>query len=166
MALPTNNIDDEWSSFLTNKYNDDEDSISENEETNDNLFSSQDINVENNTFDIQPPEPSDIYISTKSKIAYLENPIDLRIFWEIPIISYSMPTNGVIKKQIKLNSKTPEELSDIQEILKNELYFEEHVISHIDNPNGRIKFKDIRKITIGVSTKDIMSYRSKKKQAF
>ena len=162
---PPNNIDDEWSSFLTNKYNEDEDedSVSENGETNDNLNSSHE---EINTFDIQPPEPSDIYISTKSKIAYLENPIDLNIFWQIPVISYSTPTNGVIKKQIKLNSKTPEELSDIQEILKNELYFEEHVISHIDNPNGRIKFKDIRKITIGLSKKDIMSYRAKKKQAF
>jgi hypothetical protein len=39
-------------------------------------------------------------------------------------------------------------------------------MSHIDNPNGRIKFKDIRKITVGISKKDIMSYRSKKKQAF
>jgi hypothetical protein len=39
-------------------------------------------------------------------------------------------------------------------------------MSHVDNPSGRIKFKDIRKITIGISKKDIMSYRSKKKQAF
>jgi hypothetical protein len=39
-------------------------------------------------------------------------------------------------------------------------------MTHIDNPNGRITFKDIRKITIGISKKDIMSYRSKKKQAF
>lgn len=39
-------------------------------------------------------------------------------------------------------------------------------MTHIDNPNGRIKFKDIRKITVGISKKDIMSYRSKKKQAF
>ena len=39
-------------------------------------------------------------------------------------------------------------------------------MSHIDNPNGRIKFKDIRKVTIGISKKDILSYRSKKKQAF
>jgi len=162
MAL-TNNIDDEWSNFLTNKYNEDEDSVSENEETNDNYNSSHE---EINTFGIHPPEPSDIYISTKSKIAYLTNPIDLSIFWEIPIISYSTPKNGVIKKQIKLNSKSPEELSDIQERLQKELYFEEHVISHIDNPNGRIKFKDIRKITIGLSKKDIMSYRAKKKQAF
>jgi hypothetical protein len=72
----------------------------------------------------------------------------------------------VIKKQIKFNSKTPEELNDIQERIQKELYYEEHIMSHIDNPNGRVKFKDIRKITIGISKKDIMSYRSKKKQAF
>lgn len=163
MAL---NIDDEWSNFLTNKYNndDDESSSDDDKDSADNMFSN--INEENDTFDIQLPEPTDIYISTKSKIAYLEKPVDLSIFWQIPVISYSTPTNGVIKKQIKLNSKSPEELADIQERLKKELYFEENIMSHIDNPNGRIKFKDIRKITIGLSKKDIMSYRAKKKQAF
>ena len=163
MAL---NIDDEWSNFLTNKYNNDDndDDCSSDDDTNDNLFSSQNNKNEENI--ITPPEPTDIYISTKSKIAYLENPVDLSIFWLIPVISYSTATNGVIKKQIKLNSKSPEELADIQERLKTELYFEENIMSHIDNPNGRIKFKDIRKITIGLSKKDIMSYRAKKKQAF
>jgi TATA-box binding protein (TBP) (component of TFIID and TFIIIB) len=39
-------------------------------------------------------------------------------------------------------------------------------MTSINNPSGRIKFKDIRKITIGISKKDIMTYRSKKKQAF
>jgi hypothetical protein len=112
------------------------------------------------------PEPSDIYISTKSKIAYLTEPVDLRIFWEIPVISYATPSNGVIKKQIKINSKSQEELDDINQRLEKELYCDQHVMSHIDNPSGRIKFKDIRKITIGISKKDIMSYRSKKKQAF
>ena len=118
------------------------------------------------TADIQIPEPSEIYISTKSKIAYLTDAIDLKIFWDIPVIPYATATNGVIKKQIKFNSKTPEELNDIQERIQKELYYEEHIMSHIDNPNGRVKFKDIRKITIGISKKDIMSYRSKKKQAF
>lgn len=118
------------------------------------------------TTDIQIPEPSEIYISTKSKIAYLTDAIDLKIFWDIPVIPYATATNGVIKKQIKFNSKTPEELNDIQERIQKELYYEEHIMSHIDNPNGRVKFKDIRKITIGISKKDIMSYRSKKKQAF
>ena len=118
------------------------------------------------TTDIQIPEPSEIYISTKSKIAYLTDAIDLKIFWDIPVIPYATATNGVIKKQIKFNSKTPEELNDIQERIQKELYYEEHIMSHVDNPNGRVKFKDIRKITIGISKKDIMSYRSKKKQAF
>jgi hypothetical protein len=40
------------------------------------------------------------------------------------------------------------------------------VIEHIDNPDGRIKFKDQRKISVGICKKDILSYRSKKKRAF
>ena len=54
----------------------------------------------------------------------------------------------------------------IQSKLKDVFYFEEHVITHIDNPNGRIKFKDVRKVSIGISKKDIMRYRCKKKSAF
>ena len=156
------NIDDEWSNFLIKK-DDDESSIDEYK--NDEYDEFNETREQLNSTNI-PPEPTNIYISTKSKIAYLENPIDLGIFWKIPIIPYATTTNGVIKKQIKINSKTPEELQLIQSYLKNELYCEEHIISHIDNPDGRITFKDIRKITVGISKKDIMSYRSKKKQAF
>ena len=50
--------------------------------------------------------------------------------------------------------------------LKSENFSDVHIITHIDNPNGRTKFKDIRKISIGISKKDLMSYRSKKKSAF
>lgn len=167
MALTTNNIniDDEWSSFITQQYH---------EETSDDEINNPDDEFNGNDeqlnslqhFKGSAPEPTDIYISTKSKIAYLEQPIDLKIFWDIPIIPYATPSNGVIKKQLKLNSKTPEDLIMIQNRLKQELYYEEHIMSHIDNPNGRIKFKDIRKITIGISKKDIMSCRTKKKQAF
>jgi TATA-box binding protein (TBP) (component of TFIID and TFIIIB) len=168
MALSTstiNNIDDEWSNFITNNY-DDNSSVDEDNNLHDE-FNEQNIELNSTEiFDGIAPEPTPIYISTKSKIAYLEQPIDLKIFWEIPVIPYATPKNGVIKKQIKINSKSPEELVDIQSRLTKELYFEEHIMSHIDNPNGRIKFKDIRKITVGISKKDIMSYRSKKKQAF
>ena len=45
-------------------------------------------------------------------------------------------------------------------------YYEQQVIEHIENPEGRIKFKDQRKISVGVCKKDILSYRSKKKRAF
>jgi hypothetical protein len=155
------NIDDEWSSYLIDKQ---EDTSSDEENTNNN-----NIEYEHNQeiiFNEPVPEPTDIYISTKSKIAYLTQPVDLKIFWEIPVISYATAKNGVIKKQIKINSTTPEELNLLQDRLKSELYYEQRIMAHIDNPNGRIKFKDIRKVTIGISKKDILSYRSKKKQAF
>ena len=157
------NIDDEWSSYLIDKQEDvssDEENINTNNSNECNEYSEE-------LFMNEPvPEPTEIYISTKSKIAYLTEPIDLKIFWDIPVIPYATANNGVIKKQIKINSKTPEELEFLQERLQSELYYEQHIMSHIDNPNGRIKFKDIRKITIGISKKDILSYRSKKKQAF
>ena len=115
----------------------------------------------------EAPKASNIYISTKTKIAYLDTPIDLKeVFWEVPVIPYAKPCNGVIKKQMKFNTTSPEELLFIQEKLQSEIYFEEHIITHIDNPSGRIKFKDTRKISIGVSKKDLMSYRCKKKSAF
>jgi hypothetical protein len=174
--LNNNNIDDEWALFMTNttKYND---SDSESEESLDldldldstkisaNMFDELSSNTNSNTNAVAP-EPTPIYISTKSKIAYLTEMIDLNIFWKIPVIPYATPSNGVIKKQIKFNSKTQEELNIIQSKLQNELYYEEQIMTHIDNPNGRIKFKDIRKVSVGISKKDIMSYRGKKKQAF
>ena len=164
------NIDDEWSKFMTDIY-DPETSVDEPNNSHDDEFNectTECINELNSPtiYDGIAPEPTDIYISTKSKIAYLEEPVDLTIFWDIPVMPYSTPLNGVIKKQIKLNSKNIEELEFIQKKLQKELYCDEYIISHIDNPNGRIKFKDIRKITVGISKKDIMSYRSKKKQAF
>jgi hypothetical protein len=100
-------------------------------------------------------------------LAYLSSHINLKeVFWQIPVLAYAVPSNGVIKKQMKFNSLLPEELAYIKDKLSTLPYFEEHVITSIDNPNGRIKFKDIRKVSIGISKKDIMSYRCKKKSAF
>lgn len=160
-------IDTEWANFISSGYkNNDDESEDEyellDEPTGD--FVSANIGLDLN---IEAPKSTNIYISTKTKIAYLNKHIDLReIFWKIPIIPYSQPSNGVIKKQMKFNSCEQEELTYIQEKLVGEKYFEEHIITHIDNPSGRIKFKDIRKISIGISKKDIMSYRCKKKSAF
>ena len=166
MSLTTDNIDDEWSNFISNTY-EDESSADDTTNVPDDEFNEESDELNSTIiFNGSAPEPTDIYISTKSKIAYLAEPIDLKIFWEIPVMPYATPLNGVIKKQIKLNSKNAEELEFIQQKLKHELYYDEYIISHINNPNGRIKFKDIRKITVGISKKDIMSYRSKKKQAF
>jgi len=162
------NIDQEWENFISSEYND----VSSDDEaevpqilkqTTEEFISANLLNE----LDSEAPKASNIYISTKTKIAYLNTPIELKeLFWSVPIIPYAIPRNGVIKKQMKFNSLTPEELHFNQEKLKDETYFEEHIITHIDNPTGRIKFKDTRKISIGISKKDILSYRSKKKSAF
>jgi hypothetical protein len=160
-------VDDEWSQFLSNNNNNEDDTSDAEELIDDVIDLNTSTKLQKTIYtEKDTPEPSEIYISTKSKIAYLDKPVDLKIFWDIPVIPYGTPCDGVIKKQIKFNSKTSEELESIQEKLKNVLYCDQHIMSHIDNPNGRIKFKDIRKISIGVSKKDIMTYRSKKKQAF
>jgi hypothetical protein len=110
---------------------------------------------------------SDIYISTKTKIAYLNTNIDLSdIFWKITINDYCNPETGVVKKQMKFNSLSREELTIVDEHYKKETYKSTYIITHIDNPEGRIKFKDIRKLSIGLSKKDILSYRCKQKSAF
>jgi len=160
------NINEEWSKFMStsNKYEEDdiEESDLEINSDNEEILSTLSFN-----FNSETPKATNIYVSTKTKLAYLNNHIDFnKIFWEIPVMPYATTSNGVIKKQIKFNSTTIEELDFIQDKLKEEKYYEEHVITSINNPAGRIKFKDIRKVSIGISKKDIMSYRCKKKSAF
>ena len=117
--------------------------------------------------DNRKPKCSNIYISTKTKISYLNMPIDIkRVFWNIPISPYSTPSECIIKKQIKVSTTDPEELKEIKELLKKEKYFQEQEIEHIDNPEGRIKFKVQLKINVGLCKKDILNYRCKLKRAF
>ena len=163
-----NNIDIEWENFISSNnhdiLSDDEESETDNLFKNDSNFVSADVSMDIKS---TAPKATNIYISTKTKIAYLNMTIDLKkIFWDIPIIPYHQASNGVIKKQMKFNSTEKEEVDFIQYKIKDEPYYEENVIIHIDNPTGRIKFKDVRKISIGISKKDILSYRCKKKSAF
>lgn len=114
------------------------------------------------------PQCEELYISTKTKVLFLNQIIELKdIFWKIPILEYWKQQDGVIKKQMKFVSKDHNELNNIKERLNKEYYYSENIIKQINNPEARrIKFKDERKITIGISKKDIMNSRSKVKNAF
>jgi hypothetical protein len=114
------------------------------------------------------PTCEDLYISTKTKVLFLNQEIDIyNIFWNIPILEYWKPEEGVIKKQMKIVSKTQEEFQEYKKKLEGIGYYAENIIKQIDNPTARrIKFKDERKITVGVSKKDIMNCRGKVKNAF
>lgn len=114
------------------------------------------------------PICDDLYISTKTKVLYLNQEIDIQnVFWKIPILEYWRPCEGVIKKQMKIVSKSKEEFEEYQKKLIGIPYYTDFVIKQINNPNARrTKFKDERKITIGISKKDIMNCRGKQKNAF
>ena len=155
------NIDEAWENFC------DEESLS-----SVNVFKEIKKNNSNNE-QIKSIKDESIYkcshlnISTKTKISYLNTPIDLiNVFWKIPLIQYYEPKTGIIKKQMKFNSTTPEEVDTIINNKKKYNFVDDHIISQVHNNDGRNKYKDIRKISIGISRKDIVSYRCKKKSAF
>lgn len=145
-------LDEEWSNFLDN---------------------SEDLNIsksESRYYNDSSliPKCSDIYISTKTKIIYLNKELlDIySIFWKINIEDYDKQVEGIIKKQIKISCNTKEELETIESLIKNESYYVSKIINHVDNPNGRIKFKHVRKISIGLCKKDLIYTRTKEKSAF
>lgn len=111
----------------------------------------------------------DLYISTQTKIFFL-NITNLevdKIFWHTKVIPYTTRSTGVIKKQIRFISKNKEEFESYVEKRDREVYFTEKLMKQIDNPNARkIKFKDVRKLTVGISKKDIMNCHGKNKNAF
>ena len=114
----------------------------------------------------EAPECEDLYISTKTKLLYLnQKDIDVaRIFWNVPIVEYWKPGEGVIKKQMKVASHSKEECEENTRKLKQTYYYTERIIKQIDNPIAKkIKFKDERKVTVGISTKNVLNYRGKDK---
>lgn len=132
----------------------------------DTLGNEEDI-IENESIN-NIPKCEELYISTKTKVLFLNQPIDIyKIFWNIPIISYTTPKEGVVKKQIKIVSNNEAEHNDYCKKLTNLNYYHEHIIKQINNPGARrIKYRDERKLTIGISKKDIMNCRGKVKNAF
>ena len=113
------------------------------------------------------PTCSDIYISTKTVISYLNQPIDLKkVFWLMDIIPYTEPRVGIVKKQMKFNSTTPAEIEYIEQKQKQYEYSCPVIIHHIENPTGIIKYKDSRKVSVGIARKDLITCRANKKGAF
>jgi len=180
-------LDDEWNQFLmnqnmsglaypsisshTNQNGNTKTIINEERSINTNINGSvclDGIEKDSSYINKDVPVCEELYISTKTKVLFLNQEIDIqKIFWEIPIVEYWKPIQGVVKKQMKIVSKTVEEYEEYKKKLNDIGYYTENIIKQIDNVNARkIKFKDERKITVGMSKKDIMNCRGKIKNAF
>jgi hypothetical protein len=155
------NIDDEWLTYLQDSERPDH-SLPKKPV----ISPSSEENVKHNPSDV--PVCDDLYISTKTKVLFLNQAIDIHsIFWKMPIIEYWETRDGIVKKQIKIVSKTSEEYEEYKKKLENIGFYRENIIKQIDNSAGRrIKYRDERKITVGISKKDIMNCRGKVKNAF
>lgn len=154
--MTLNIVDAEWEAFLNN--------------TDDIAVGNSDksMNIEYEEQENILPKCDDLYISTTTKVLFLNKPVDIEnIFWDISVIDYWKPCAGVIKKQMKIVNHTKEDFEKYQQKLQYIKYYNEHIIKRIDNPSARRnKFKDERKITVGMSKKDIMNCRGKVKNAF
>lgn len=152
-------VDDEWNSFINNEDFDVP-------EYDTKIYMNE--NIKTTGMDISRPVCEDLYISTTTKVLFLNKPIDIsNIFWKLPVIDYGRPENGIVKKQMKIVCNNEEEYNIYKERIAEIPYYTENIVKQVNNPTARrIKYKDERKITIGMSKKDIMNCRGKVKNAF
>ena len=102
---------------------------------------------------------SELHISTKTILITLSKSFDLvSIFWNMHVLDYHILKEGVVKKQAKITTRTPEETQEVIKICQKErdkgIYFTETVLESS-------KDKDVRKINIGLCKKDIMAFNKK-----
>ena len=73
------------------------------------------------------PLCDDLYISTKTKVLFLNQEIDTHdVFWKLPVTEYWKPKECIIKKQMKIVSKSKEEFEQYQQKLKDIPYYTEN----------------------------------------
>lgn len=119
---------------------------------------------------MKAPECSPIYISTKTKIGYLNQSVPLEdMFWAIDVLpSYAIPAVGIVKKEMKFKTINKEALdvllSRVNDIPEGPLV-QQSVKTHLE-ADGSMDFKDIRKVSVGICKKQMTSFRSKVKGAF
>ena len=143
-------IDDEWLIFLDNKQDD-------------TLILNTKLDQETTSLTDLEKACSDIYISTKTKILFLSKTINIfEDFWRIPIIDYNQQIEGITKKQIKVSFENVDDYNKMLSKLENIANVNSKIINHVDTD----RFKHTRKISIGLSKKDLLNNPSKEKSAF
>tara|TARA_Y100000385_G_scaffold89928_1_gene92514 strand:+ start:4107 stop:5432 length:1326 start_codon:yes stop_codon:yes gene_type:complete len=118
------------------------------------------------------PKCSQLYVSTQTKIAFLNSEIDIyNIFWKLPVILVWESKEGIIKKSIKINCDNIQQTDNLENNINDNkdsgIYMHAKQLKKIIEKKGKKeKYKDVRKIEIGLSNKDILSYRKNDKGAF
>lgn len=113
------------------------------------------------------PKSSPLIISTKSKIVFLDRTFYLNdLFWKLRTIPYDSEQEGIIKKQMKFNFLNHYEVAEFDKKIKLEKNIKIKILNQIDNPNGRVPFKDVRKVDVGFCKNDVLKPNKESKSAF
>lgn len=113
------------------------------------------------------PEPSKLVISTKSKIIYLNRTFYLNdLFWKLKTIPYDEEKEGIVKKQMKFNFLNNVEVNHFEKMIQYEKNIKIKILNQINNPNGRVTFKDVRKVDVGFCKNDVLKPNKESKSAF
>ena len=162
----SSDVDQEWDDFIISSAHN---SALHNNDSNSNDYTNdmyKDFVKNNKTI----PNASPLTISTKSKEVWLGKDVDLNVFWNIPLIPYDSPETGILKKQMLIKCKTPEEF----EIYSNQKtsgisvpgcnYMQELLKKHMDVQKVKRRyFNHLSIISYGICSKD---FTKKNKQAF
>ena len=149
-------LDDEWSQFIAETQSIGEGTIHKNLTPTSTSESSKSFSNE------IVPIASSLNISTTTKIGYLNQSLDLEtLFFDLDIMEYSCRNIGLLKKVMKFTCTTAEELHILK--LKTQNSNIEIISSNING--GRHKFKEVHKISVGKSSKELTA-KTKKKSAF
>ena len=108
------------------------------------------------------PDPSPLHISTKSKIAFFDQPIDLSLFWDIPLIHLYDRKMGVVKKERNMITTSVKEYNSLMERIRSTPNTYNIPLSSNDLSISNV-FYDKRKISIGMCSKDLPTMKKKKK---
>ena len=153
-------LESQWEQFMNTDFNEQE------LKSYDQQFNKFDELEEKNNNDLCP-DCSPLKISTKTKIIYLNSTFDLNdLFWKLKIINYDNENEGIIKKQIKFNFTNSNEVDIFEQKILNEPNARIKILNQINNPNGRVQFKDVRKVDIGYCRNDIINPKKETKSAF
>ena len=154
-------LESQWEQFMNTDFNEQE------LKSYDQQYNNFEELEEKSCNDSLCPECSPLKISTKTKIIYLNTTFDLNdLFWKLKIINYDHESEGIIKKQIKFNFTNSNEVNIFEQKILNEPNAKIKILNQINNPNGRIQFKDVRKVDIGFSKNDIVNPKKETKSAF
>jgi hypothetical protein len=145
-------IDDEWAQFMTGKPDRGVPKDAQSASASTNKIPDM-------------PVCRELYISTKTKKPFLniDDKIDtLPLFWKIPVIEYWNPIEGIVKKQMKVVCKNEAETAELEKQMLTEYYCKDKkIVKQVENANRKTKYKDERKIAVGMNTKDVMNCRGK-----